>query len=251
MAKVVVIASTGVTTNMLVNKLIQHHEIVSFYIETAPSKTTIVKRRMRKLGFFKVMGQLLFLVIGMRFISDRPKKRFIRQHISIAKNLKIPSQVIASVHDPSFIEEISQIECDFVVINGTRILSSTLIDHLKVPILNIHVGITPAYRGVHGGYWALYDNKPHLCGTTLHYVDKGIDTGKVIDQAIVKMDRKDNFKSYPLKQYLKGLEMLLQFLGDRQEKTCELVELLSSKTKLHYHPTIWQYVSKRISKGVR
>ena len=251
MAKVVVIASKGVTTNMLVNKLIQHHELVRFYIETAPSKAKIVKNRMKQLGFFKVLGQLFFLLIGLRFVSDRPKKRFIRQNIAIAKNLRIPRQVISSVHDPSFIEEISQIECDFVVINGTRILSSNLIDQLKVPVLNIHVGITPAYRGVHGGYWALYDNKPHLCGTTLHYVDKGIDTGSVIDQAIVKMDRKDNFKSYPLKQYLKGIEMLLQFLGDRQEKKCELVDLLSTKSKLHYHPTIIQYLSKRISKGVR
>ena len=74
MAKVVVIASKGVTTNMLVNKLIQHHELVRFYIETAPSKAKIVKNRMKQLGFFKVLGQLFFLLIGLRFVR-RPALR--------------------------------------------------------------------------------------------------------------------------------------------------------------------------------
>lgn len=251
MAKIVVIASAGVTTNMLVNKLSQHHEVVGLFIETSVPKSEIIKRRMKKIGFFKVVGQLLFLVIGLRFISERPKKKFIRQHIDIAKKYRGETKTIDSVHDTDFIKTLANTNCDYMIINGTRILSAHLLDAVKAPIINIHVGITPAYRGVHGGYWALYDNKPHLCGTTLHFVDKGIDTGKVIDQAIVKMDKKDNFKSYPLKQYLRGVEMLLQYLGDHKMKRCELVELTKNKSKLHYHPTLWEYLSKRISKGVR
>ena len=41
----------------------------------------------------------------------------------------------------------------------------------------MHAGITPQYRGVHGGYWAVVNNDPEHCGVTIHFVDKGIDTG--------------------------------------------------------------------------
>jgi folate-dependent phosphoribosylglycinamide formyltransferase PurN len=51
--------------------------------------------------------------------------------------------------------------------------------------VNIHVGITPKYRGVHGTYWALVNNDVENSGVTVHFVDEGIDTGNIINQAIV------------------------------------------------------------------
>jgi folate-dependent phosphoribosylglycinamide formyltransferase PurN len=38
---------------------------------------------------------------------------------------------------------------------------------------------------VHGGYWALAENNPQLVGTTVHFVDTGIDTGEVIEQSFL------------------------------------------------------------------
>ena len=42
-----------------------------------------------------------------------------------------------------------------MVVNGTRILSRRMLESIDAVFLNMHVGITPKYRGVHGGYWAL------------------------------------------------------------------------------------------------
>jgi methionyl-tRNA formyltransferase len=44
----------------------------------------------------------------------------------------------------------------------------------------VHAGITPRYRGTHGGYWVLLNNDPGHCGVTIHLVDPGIDTGSIV-----------------------------------------------------------------------
>ena len=53
-----------------------------------------------------------------------------------------------------------------VVVNGTRIICNETLCAVDAPFINTHAGITPLYRGVHGGYWALREGRPDLVGTT-------------------------------------------------------------------------------------
>ena len=52
-------------------------------------------------------------------------------------------------------EFLQQLKPDLLIVNGTRILSKKTLESVSAPFVNIHTGITPAYRGVHGGYWAV------------------------------------------------------------------------------------------------
>ena len=45
-----------------------------------------------------------------------------------------------------------------MILNGTRIVSKKVISSIGCLFINTHCGITPKYRGVHGGYWAIYNN---------------------------------------------------------------------------------------------
>jgi folate-dependent phosphoribosylglycinamide formyltransferase PurN len=92
---------------------------------------------------------------------------------------------VNSKETATFIEEFKP---DIVIVNGTRIISKNILSRISCPIINMHAGITPAYRGVHGAYWALYNNDVANCGVTVHRVDAGIDTGGIISQAIIKVD---------------------------------------------------------------
>ena len=69
---------------------------------------------------------------------------------------------------------------------------------IDVPVINIHAGVTPRYRGVHGGYWALREGRPGLAGSTVHLVDPGIDTGGILAQATFTAGDADSIATYPL-----------------------------------------------------
>lgn len=46
------------------------------------------------------------------------------------------------------------------------------------PPLNIHISFLPFNRGANPNYWSFVDNTPK--GVTIHEIDKGLDTGKIV-----------------------------------------------------------------------
>lgn len=54
-------------------------------------------------------------------------------------------------------------------------------------VLNIHPGLLPLNRGAHPDFWAWHDSTPH--GITIHEMDEGIDTGSILVQTTVEVDK--------------------------------------------------------------
>ena len=100
---------------------------------------------------------------------------------------------VKSVNDDECIAALQKINPAIVVIIGTRIISKEVLDCTAAKFVNIHAGITPRYRNVHGAYWALVNNDQENCGITVHLVDPGIDTGSIIYQSKISISSKDNF----------------------------------------------------------
>src|SRR5207237_2254518 len=87
---------------------------------------------------------------------------------------------VTSVNDAATIDLILQSQPDLIIVNSTRILSKQLLRALRCPVVNIHGGIMPHYRGLAGSYWALANGEPDKCGSTIHLIDEGIDTGAIL-----------------------------------------------------------------------
>ena len=66
---------------------------------------------------------------------------------------------------------------DVVLVFGTGLLKPPLIDAVPGRILNIHLGLSPYYRGAGTNFWPLVNGEPEYCGATIHYLDAGVDTG--------------------------------------------------------------------------
>ena len=138
------------------------------------------------------------------------------------------------------------------VVCGTRILSTDTLEALNGPVVNFHAGITPLYRGVHGGYWALAEGRPDLVGSTLHLIDPGIDTGDIVAQATFDVTAEDSFATYP---YL-HVAAVLPLLDDAVERALAGEELRgrpgadSMASKLRTHPTLAEYL-RHARAGVR
>ena len=72
-----------------------------------------------------------------------------------------------------------------------RILSKEFLHNWKRKIINIHPSILPSFRGLNAVKKAI-EKKVKYTGCTIHYVDKGVDTGDIIDQRIVKILKTDD-----------------------------------------------------------
>lgn len=109
--------------------------------------------------------------------------------IERAKNLNIPYQVFIpkeydskQAYEKAIAAYLSAEDIDILVLAGyMRILGETLLHAYPNKIINIHPSLLPKFPGRHGIEDA-YNADVHETGVTVHYVDEGIDTGKIIAQ---------------------------------------------------------------------
>jgi phosphoribosylglycinamide formyltransferase-1 len=71
-----------------------------------------------------------------------------------------------------------------------RILSKNFIQNFKGQILNIHPSLLPKYKGLNTHERAI-TNKDRYSGCTVHFVSAKLDSGKIIIQKKVKINKKD------------------------------------------------------------
>jgi phosphoribosylglycinamide formyltransferase-1 len=71
-----------------------------------------------------------------------------------------------------------------------KILGPVVLRFHQGKIINTHPALLPAFPGAHAVRDALAAGVSET-GTTIHFVDKGIDTGEVIAQARVKVETGD------------------------------------------------------------
>jgi phosphoribosylglycinamide formyltransferase-1 len=65
-----------------------------------------------------------------------------------------------------------------------RVLTGAFLDAFPLRVINIHPALLPAFPGMHSQKQAI-DYGVKLAGCTVHFVDKGTDTGPIIAQAAV------------------------------------------------------------------
>lgn len=89
---------------------------------------------------------------------------------------------------------------DFVLSFGYRkIIKNEIIKKLRRPIINLHISYLPYNRGSHPNFWSFIEKTPS--GVTIHELDRGIDTGKIIFQKKIKFKLDSHltfYKSYKI-----------------------------------------------------
>lgn len=130
----------------------------------------------------RIAGQVV------RVASDRPDAAVLDE----ARALGVPTLTLGPVTVGSRLHPDAERELlrlaredrvDLVALCGfMRLLSANVIERLGVPILNVHPSLLPAFRGLHPQRRALEAGVP-VTGATVHFVDAGMDTGRILLQA--------------------------------------------------------------------
>ncbi len=108
---------------------------------------------------------------------------FFKEYCEKVKDLSNPIKISkGQVNDKQCIEEVKELNPDIIIAYGCSIITSSLLKLFKNKFINIHLGLSPYYRGSGTNFWPIVNNEFHCIGTTFMHVDEGIDTGEVIHQ---------------------------------------------------------------------
>ncbi|MGA7314127.1 MAG: formyl transferase [Silvibacterium sp.] len=255
MRGVVLLLDSSELSRIIYDALAGQFSIEAVVREGRIPRPTFLKRRLKKLGWRTLFGQIVFAKCIVPWLRRETavRRAAILQEYGM-KEVPIPAQRVidvSSVNDARTVSLLKELSPRVVVVNGTRILDENLLNATSAVFLNTHVGITPLYRGVHGGYWALAVGDPEHFGVTVHKIDKGIDTGSIVAQGLIKPTAADNFSTYPLLQIAHAIPLLKQAVRDALDDTLKTFPPPAGKSQLWSHPTACQYLKHRMTFGVR
>jgi len=88
------------------------------------------------------------------------------------------TQLPAAVLEPA-------LEADVVVVFGSSYIRSPLVERfIAARAVNIHMGLSPYYRGSSCNFWAMNDGRADMVGATIHMLSKGLDSGGILFHAL-------------------------------------------------------------------
>ncbi len=86
------------------------------------------------------------------------------------------------------------LDCDLHIVFGASYIKAPLIDALvERRAVNIHMGVSPYYRGSGCNFWAVHDGHPELVGATIHLLSRGLDSGPMLFHALPPREAVDPF----------------------------------------------------------
>lgn len=140
----------------------------------------------------KVMEYLSFKIgIFLSRVLQTRKKRKILSTKEISRTENIPLHRTSDINGDDAKRFMQGLHPELLVsIHFNQILKK---DALAVPTrgcINLHPGPLPKYRGLNAYFWVLF-NSERYTGTTVHHVDEGIDTGKILEMRKLKIGQRD------------------------------------------------------------
>ncbi len=128
-------------------------------------------------------------------ISDNLKA----EGLKFGKMFKIKKKILnyknKTLAEKKIILEIRKSKIKLICLAGfMRILSKNFIKKFKGKILNIHPSLLPKYKGLNTHRRVLINNEKYS-GCTVHLVSSKLDSGKIILQKKIKINKNENVKS--------------------------------------------------------
>tara|TARA_B100001057_G_scaffold441702_1_gene476513 strand:- start:509 stop:1093 length:585 start_codon:yes stop_codon:yes gene_type:complete len=116
-----------------------------------------------------------------------------------AKKYKIKSKTYKYINkiisEKKILKDLAKKQIQLVCLAGfMKVLSKNFIKIFNGKILNIHPSLLPKYKGLNT-HKRVLANKDKFTGCTVHLVNSKLDSGKIILQKKIKVNKNDNIKS--------------------------------------------------------
>ncbi len=236
----------------LINALVERFGPVDVLAEEREPPLELVRKRARRVGILTVAGQIGFVLLHRLMAPTR--RRRVAEIIRESELKTGPSPActvhrIGSVNSAACREKLACLDPKVIVVSGTRVISKSTLESIKVPILNVHMGWNPSYRGQAGGYWALAEGDPEHAGVTVHLVDSGVDTGPILYRTTFCPTPTDSFGTYFYLQAAAARGLLIRAVEDALSDRLEPTPT-TEPSRMFVHPTLWRYLYTGLAKGV-
>jgi methionyl-tRNA formyltransferase len=139
---------------------------------------------------------------------------------------------VSHINHPDVVALADRLQPDVIAVFGTSLIRGPLLSQGRLGIFNLHGGLSPHYRGADCTFWALYNGEPDQVGCTLHRIDSGIDTGKLVAHVRPEVGERDDELTLFWRGIRDGAEVYVEML-ERLERGEALGQPQAEKGRLY------------------
>jgi len=153
----------------------------------------------------------------------RNRKKYEDKYFGVKRT--VPDCPILNVTENSLssqesIDFMKKLNPDAVFIFGSGMIREPLFSFLPKISINLHLGLSPRYRGSATLFWPFYFLEPNWAGSTFHLITNEPDAGDIIHQSIPTLEEGDSIHEVACKvvaQSAEDVKLIIDFLESEEE----------------------------------
>lgn len=122
--------------------------------------------------------------------------------------------VPGALNSPRTLNFVRGAKPDVVLVYGTNLIRDPLLSTFSGRMVNLHLGLSPYYRGTATNFYPLLNEEPEYVGATIHVIDAGIDSGPILAQVRPRIVAGDQPHTIGCKAILAAVNAMATIVAD-------------------------------------
>ncbi|KAF0109274.1 MAG: Uncharacterized protein FD146_318 [Anaerolineaceae bacterium] len=123
-----------------------------------------------------------------------------------------------TLNTPESVDFVRSVDPDLALVFGSGMVRDPLFSALTCPTVNLHLGLSPRYRGAATLFWPFYFLEPPYAGSTFHFIVSEPDAGEIIHQVTPVLHPDDGIHDAACKVVLQSASDAVRLLEIYAEK---------------------------------
>jgi methionyl-tRNA formyltransferase len=165
------------------------------------------------------------------YVQQRESSEAIRAHFvrnaaqelicfnDVSETLVASVTTVPDINAPEVMQWVSNLDIDVVCLFGTSILKAQWLSAFPDKIVNLHLGLSPWYRGSATLFWPFADSAAEFLGTTIHLAVEKVDAGAILHRVKPTLQSGENYYQISNQLIRESIEVFPGIVARYLEKT--------------------------------
>tara|TARA_B100000886_G_scaffold296523_1_gene223754 strand:- start:8783 stop:9610 length:828 start_codon:yes stop_codon:yes gene_type:complete len=169
------------TSNRPRHKHLIHKSLSSKYLDVVD---IIIEPKIKKRSYKEIYKSNEVMQEWLKNYEIEEKNIFSEE----IRNFKFNEIKSGELNTGEILEKLKKTKPDILLVFGTGLIKKELIDIIPI-ILNLHLGLSPFYRGTATTIWPFINKQPEYNGATILKLDEGIDSGPILKLVLAEYEK--------------------------------------------------------------
>ena len=171
-----------------------------------------------------------------------------------AQSKDIPYLVVKDLNDAACEDLVKKVAPDLIAFTGGGLIRANILALPKLGVLNCHTGILPQYRGMDVVEWTAAERQVRTVGfgATLHFMDKGVDSGPIILKKTISAQPNDDFLAIRERLEVVMVELMLEGIAGLRDGALQpqAQKMEDGRQYFVMHPRIKRFAEGQLSEQI-